>query len=126
MKHFEKSPSRAFSGMGAPVAPITILGGVLRQVFTESQMRKPAPRILMAAKSLGLEATMTPTPDMPAMKRTAMPSAVPRAPAMVRRQPYSAASVMIITTPSPGVRMLARLVTRKSAKRLDMRRSPLI
>lgn len=32
---------------------------------------------------------MTPTPDMPAMKRTAMPSAVPRAPAMVRRQPYS-------------------------------------
>lgn len=64
---------------------------------------------------------MTPTPDMPAMKRNAMPSAVPRAPDMVRRHPYSAASVMIITTPSPGVRMFARLVTRKSAKRLDMR-----
>ena len=40
---------------------------------------------------------MTPTPDMPAMKRNAMPSAVPRAPDMVRRHPYSAASVMIIT-----------------------------
>ena len=33
---------------------------------------------------------------------------------MVRRHPYSAASVMIITTPSLGVRMFARLVTKKS------------
>ena len=89
--------------------------------FNDSQMRKQAPRSLIAAKSMGLEATMTPTPDMPAMKRNAMPSAVPRAPDMVRRHPYSAASVMIITTPSPGVRMFARLVTRKSAKRLDLR-----
>ena len=120
MKHLEKRPSSALAGTLTPGASITILGGILRQVLMASQMRKPAPRSLMAAKSMGLDATTTPTPDMPAMKSRPMPAAVPKAPAMVRRHPYSAASVMIMTTPSPGVRMLARLVMRKSAKRLDM------
>lgn len=45
-----------------------------------------------------------------------MPSAVPKQAGNVRRQPYSAAIITIMTTPKPGVMMLAKLVIKKRRK----------
>lgn len=74
----------------------------------------------MALKSVGLEAKITPMPDMAAVNKREMPTAWPRLKKTVLCQPCCSDKTMAKMTPMPGDKIFAREVIKNKENKEDI------